>query len=544
MKDVHYNQNKRRYAGEVQISLKSVRLDRDPIGMPPYSFRRIRRRCVWDTILGWQSLTIIASLLILFTIGFFGLCVCSNSNCSEENGVIFANYDSWWYRLCCNFLCCCRCTTEQDRQQSSPRIIHFSQQAPRSTRIECNHIRRGPPPPPPPQSSSTSLLTTTSSHPNHIGCNHRKTIFGNSYSYEGTGSNPTQQSSSSAMSTGLDDYYYYNDITLMDQTINGNEYSLPLTLTDMEMINEELIQSELKQNGLKVKTKTSCDEYSNYQHYYHLYPPSPPSPPATPSHWLSNEKQTSLSNEHDYINENSQEDSLRVLASLDTFPISKSAINIDDLSGQINSSIPNNSSTQDNYQKYPFTSTYFSTTTSSSSTKISSNITDHDNVNSVQQNKSNLYWQTFCYFFIELLAIINRILINFVYLKYLINSLINVACFIQQEQDRNHRRPLQSSTRPQIRKHTANIGFKPKTTRLSLLNQNQIRIHNYNQSTNINESLFNNDLLQKNRFYQEKKYSEQILPESVLITELEKEQPNQSNYNETYGDLILTMDSN
>lgn len=536
MKDVHYNQNKRRYAGEVQISLKSVRLDRDPIGMPPYSFRRIRRRCVWDTILGWQSLTIIASLLILFTIGFFGLCVCSNSNCSEENGVIFANYDSWWYRFCCNFLCCCRCNTEQDRRPSSPRIIHFSQQAPRSARIECNHLRRGPPPPPPPQSSSTSLLTTTSSHPNHIGCNHRKTIFGNSYSYECPGSNPTQQSSSSAMSTGLDDYFYYNDITLTDQTININEYNLPLT--DMEIINEELIQSknnsilsELKREQLKNETKISSDECNNYQHYYHLYPPSPP---PTPSHWLANEKSRSMSNYT--INKNSQQ-TLTVMASLNTFHISKSAPNMND-SAKTDEII---ASTKNNYQNYPFTFTYF--TESSSKLSSTNDNIRNNNLNSINKKKPNLYWQTFCYFFIELLAIINRILINFVYLKYLLNSLINIACFIQQEQEQNNRRPIHSSG-GRIRKHSTNIGFKPKTTRLSLVNKNQIRIHNQIEQTNINNQMnndnsINHNLLNKNSF--KEKYSEQILTDSVLIAEMKMNNSKQANYNES---LILTMDSN
>nr|XP_046919131.1 uncharacterized protein LOC124499288 [Dermatophagoides farinae] len=218
LRDVHYNQNKRRYAGEVQISLKWVRIDKDPLGVAPYSFRRARRKCVWDTIFGWQSLTIMGSLLIFFIIGFFGLCVCSNSSCHDDETGEWTN--NWCCMLCCCFSCCRRRSSRfRSGSLNTQRIVQY-EHTPNTTRLECNHHQhhrhhhhhhhhRGPPPPPPPPSSSTSLLTNTSSHPNHIGCGQRKPTFSNSYSYEGTGSNPTQQSSSSAMSTAIDDYYYY-----------------------------------------------------------------------------------------------------------------------------------------------------------------------------------------------------------------------------------------------------------------------------------------------------------------------------------------------
>ena len=199
LKDVHYNHNKRHYSGEVQISLKMVRIDKDPLGSPPYSFRRLRRRCAWDTLLSWQALTITGSLIVIFIVGFFGLCVCSNSSCHDETDIT----TNW----CCNWWCCCNCCRKRS-QQAHARVEYRRQVDP--NRANCNHhYRHNHTQAPPPPSSSTSLLTNTSSHPNHVPYTNRRPNFSNSYSYEGTGSNPTQPSSSSALSTAIEDYYYY-----------------------------------------------------------------------------------------------------------------------------------------------------------------------------------------------------------------------------------------------------------------------------------------------------------------------------------------------
>lgn len=186
--------------------------------MAPYSFRRVRRRCAWDTLLSWQSLTITGSLLVIFVVGFFGLCVCSNSSCHDDSSPASSGGDSssnW----CCHF-CWCSCrravAARRRRRQSQARV-EYSRQV-NLNRPNCNHHHHQhhhhghtqAPPPPPPPSSSTSLLTNTSSHPNHVAYTSRRANFSNSYSYEGTGSNPTQPSSSSAMSTAIDDYYYYS----------------------------------------------------------------------------------------------------------------------------------------------------------------------------------------------------------------------------------------------------------------------------------------------------------------------------------------------
>lgn len=248
LKDIHYNHERRHYNGEIQISLNHVRIDKDPLGVAPYSFRRVRIKCVWDSILSWQSLSVMGSLLLIFIVGFFCLCVCSNSSCSSDDGDEFTlsqndnftenNNDCCggrvcWLLWCCScFIYCCPCCRNLRgrqrgrRRSSSPNLIQYTSTMVNSNRNECNHTdhhhhhhhhhrhrdrRRGPPPPPPPPSSSTSLLTTTSSHLNQIGGNgglRKHQTFSTSYSYDGTnGSNPTQQSFSSAMSTAVDNHF-------------------------------------------------------------------------------------------------------------------------------------------------------------------------------------------------------------------------------------------------------------------------------------------------------------------------------------------------
>ncbi len=196
LKDVHYNQNRRNYAGEVQISLKMVRIDKDPLGYGPYSFRKSRRRCAWDSVLSWQSITITVSLLVLFVVGFFALCVCSNSNCSSEEG----HSVNWC--LCC--LCCCRCCRRRRRGPLPSRpLVERTQPPNRPSAGHGNHSAyrsHAPPPPPPPPAPPSSSM---SSSRNANTYSRKPTFSTTSYSYDGNGSNPTGQSSS-AMSTALE----------------------------------------------------------------------------------------------------------------------------------------------------------------------------------------------------------------------------------------------------------------------------------------------------------------------------------------------------
>lgn len=237
---MHYNQNRRYYAGEVQISLKTVRIDKDPLGLPPYSFRKSRRRCAWDSVLSWQSISITLTLLLLFVIGFFALCVCSNSNCSSDDA---ANSINW-----CLCFFCCRCCRRRRRALPSRPLVPNSQPPNRPTQNHSNHSNyrsHAPPPPPPPPAPPSSSM---SSSRNANTYSRKPTFSTTSYSYDGNGSNPTGQSSS-AMSTALE---------TDDESVNGG--SSPAGDTKHVTLLQNVGDDKEKSVQLIVKEKRSFYE--------------------------------------------------------------------------------------------------------------------------------------------------------------------------------------------------------------------------------------------------------------------------------------------
>ncbi|KAI2800839.1 hypothetical protein BLOT_012411 [Blomia tropicalis] len=148
LRDIHYNHNRRFYAGEVQISLKMVRIDKDPIGQAPYAFRRSRRRCAWDSVFGWQSLVILVTFLSLFIFGFLGLCVCSNLTCN--GGTSPTNW-------CCSPFCFC-CHLCSNRRRRARRNNRPTQSRALLIRNNNNRNHHHPPPPPPPSQLHLHLL--------------------------------------------------------------------------------------------------------------------------------------------------------------------------------------------------------------------------------------------------------------------------------------------------------------------------------------------------------------------------------------------------
>ena len=213
---MHYNQNRRYYAGEVQISLKMIRLDKDPIGSPPYAFRKTRRRCAWDSVLSWQSLTIMGSIVIILIVVFFGLCVCSNSSCHDES------HSNW----CCLFCACCR----RRRRALPSRPLMDPGNSQNQTQMNnhnhhaySNHTRHAPPPPPPPPPSSMN------SSRNQTTYSRKPTFSTASYSYDGNGSNPTGQSSS-AMSTALETDDNNSDSPGHTPTLDSSQFLIAPTV--------------------------------------------------------------------------------------------------------------------------------------------------------------------------------------------------------------------------------------------------------------------------------------------------------------------------
>lgn len=127
---MHYNYNRRYFAGEADISLKMVRIDRDPLGGPPFAFRKNRRRCAWDTIFSWQSITITFSIIFLFIVGFFALCVCSNSTCHDEYGNNTTGCECSKLFCCC---CCCRRRKRRGQNRGAADSSHCNSYSGRST---------------------------------------------------------------------------------------------------------------------------------------------------------------------------------------------------------------------------------------------------------------------------------------------------------------------------------------------------------------------------------------------------------------------------